>query len=75
MTAGVEYHCTLPIAPPVGQGPLEPTMDVNKHVNGGCRALDRDATSWECYLGQAAVAQQIISSDLLGQYAPDRGVG
>jgi hypothetical protein len=50
-------------------------MDATKRVNGGCRALDTDATSWECYLGQAAVAQQIISSDLLGQYPPDQGVG
>lgn len=79
VTANVEYHCTLATAPAGGQGieqgTVEPTVDATKHVNGGCRALDADATSWECYLGQAAVAQQIISSGFLGQYAPAPGVG
>jgi hypothetical protein len=79
VTATVEYHCTLATAPAAGQGieqgTVEPTVDATKHVNGGCRALDADATSWECYLGQAAVAEQIISSGFLGQYAPSPGVG
>ncbi|HLW96742.1 MAG TPA: hypothetical protein VKS25_15305 [Solirubrobacteraceae bacterium] len=79
VTAGVEYHCTLATAPPAGQGliqgAVEPTVDATKHVNGGCRALDVAATSWECYIGQAAVSQNIISEGFLGQYAPGPGVG
>jgi hypothetical protein len=79
VTAGVEYHCTLASAPAAGQGliqgAVEPTVDATKHVNGGCRALDADATSWECYIGQAAVTQNIISEGFLGQYAASPGVG
>jgi hypothetical protein len=33
----------------------------DEHVNGGCRSLNSDGTEWECYIGQAAVDQQIIS--------------
>ncbi|HZL55385.1 MAG TPA: hypothetical protein VFC22_07125 [Solirubrobacteraceae bacterium] len=79
VTAGVEYHCTLASAPPAGQGiaqdTVEPTVDATKHVNGGCRAIDAAATSWECYIGQAAVTQKIIGAGFLGQYAPAPGVG
>ncbi|HEY1777042.1 MAG TPA: hypothetical protein VGG41_12850 [Solirubrobacteraceae bacterium] len=79
VTAGVEYHCTLASAPAagqgIGQGTVEPTVDATKHVNGGCRAVDADATTWECYIGQAAVTQNIIGAGFLGQYAPAPGVG
>jgi hypothetical protein len=30
---------------------------------------------WQCYIGRAAVEQQIISADFLGEYAPTPGVG
>jgi hypothetical protein len=56
-------------------GTVEPTVDATKHVNGGCRALRSDGLQWECYIGQAAVDQQIISQDFLGQYAPEPGHG
>jgi hypothetical protein len=79
VSAGVEYHCTLATAPAAGQGliqgAVEPTVDATKHVNGGCRALDAAATSWECYIGEAAVTQNIISQGFLGQYAPSPGEG
>jgi hypothetical protein len=79
VSAGVEYHCTLASAPAAGQGiaagTVEPTVDATKHVNGGCRAIDAAATSWECYIGQAAVTQNIIGAGFLGQYAPSPGVG
>jgi hypothetical protein len=75
----VEYHCTLarPPAPEISdwKGTVEPTVDATKHVNGGCRALRSDGLQWECYLGHAAVAQQIISEGFLGQYAPAPGRG
>jgi len=57
------------------QGTVEPTVDLTKHVNGGCRAQNRSGTEWECYIGQAAVQQKIISAGFLGQYAPAPGVG
>jgi hypothetical protein len=83
VTAGVEYDCTLHATPsenggpPAGQwlGTVEPTVDASKHVNGGCRSLNAEGTHWHCYLGQAAVQQQIVGSGLLGQYAPTPGVG
>lgn len=79
VTDNVEYHCTLAASPAgndgIGIGTVEPTVDATKHVNGGCRALDAAATSWECYIGQAAVSEKIVSEGFLGQYAPAPGVG
>jgi hypothetical protein len=82
---GVEFHCTLAKAPanevtdanrnPAWKGTVEATVDGTKHVNGGCRSLASDGKTWECYLGQAAVDQQIIGQSFLGQYAPSPGVG
>jgi hypothetical protein len=77
---GVEYHCVLtrpPISPEVSdlKGTVEPTVDASKYVNGGCRSLSSDGLTWQCYIGQEAVVQQIISADFLGEYAPAPGVG
>jgi hypothetical protein len=76
----VEYHCVLthlPADPEVVdlKGTVEPTVDATKHVNGGCRSLTSDGRVWQCYIGQAAVAEQIIGPDFLGEYAPSPGVG
>jgi hypothetical protein len=76
----VEYHCVLsrlPVDPEVVdlKGTVEPTVDATKHVNGGCRSLTSDGRVWQCYIGQAAVAEQIIGPDFLGEYAPSPGVG
>jgi hypothetical protein len=75
----VEYLCTLERAPAPEvsdwKGTVEPTVDATKHVNGGCRSLTSDGREWRCYLGQAAVDQQIIGPDFLGVYAPSPGVG
>jgi hypothetical protein len=75
----VEYHCVLarPPAPEVSdwKGTVEPTVDATRHVNGGCRSLASDGREWECYIGQAAVKQEIIGESLLGEYAPTPGVG
>jgi hypothetical protein len=76
----VEYHCVLTRAPtPEIEGDLtgtvEPTVDATKHVNGGCRSLDPQGLEWRCYIGRAAVDEQIIGPDFLGEYAPTPGVG
>jgi hypothetical protein len=78
--AGVEYHCVLsklPAHPEVDdmKGTVEPTVDATKHVNGGCRSLRSDGREWQCYIGQAAVDQRIVSAGFLGEYAPQPGRG
>jgi hypothetical protein len=77
---GIEYHCTVTGAlnhPEISdmKGTVEPTVDAGKHVNGGCRSLRADGREWECYIGKAAVDQQIIGAGFLGEYAPAPGVG
>jgi hypothetical protein len=75
----VEFHCVLAKAPAPEvsdwKGTVEQSVDSSKHVNGGCRSLTSDGREWQCYIGQAAVDQQIISQDFLGEYAPSPGVG
>jgi len=79
VTEGVEYHCTLAKAPTPEvedwKGTVEPTVGKDKRVNGGCRSLASDGREWECYLGKAAVDQQIISAGFLGESAPSPGQG
>jgi hypothetical protein len=83
VTANVEYHCVLAQAPSENGGPaagdwndtVEDTVDASKHVNGGCRSENADGTEWECYIGQAAVQQQIIGASFLGQPVLGPGVG
>jgi hypothetical protein len=79
VTKNVEFHCILarPPAPEVSdwKGTVEPTVDASSHVNGGCRSLVSEGTEWQCYIGQAAVDQQIIGQDLLGELSPGPGVG
>jgi hypothetical protein len=76
---GVEYHCTIEgsFKPEFEdlKGTVEPTVDATKHVNGGCRSLRSDGREWRCYIGHAAVDQQIIGPGFLGEYAPVPGVG
>jgi hypothetical protein len=76
---GIQYHCTIQgtFKAEVDDlmGTVEATVDATKHVNGGCRSLRSDGREWRCYIGKAAVEQQIIGPDLLGEYAPAPGVG
>jgi hypothetical protein len=76
---GVEYHCVLASAPGREisdyKGNVYQTVDKTQHVNGGCRSLNSEGTEWECYIGQAAVDQQIISQGFLGQVETAPGVG
>jgi hypothetical protein len=75
----VEFHCILarPPAPEVSdwKGTVEPTVDASSHVNGGCRSLVSEGTEWQCYIGQAAVDQQIIGQEFLGQVSQGPGRG
>jgi hypothetical protein len=75
----VEYRCVLknPPQPEISdmKGMVEPTVDETKHVNGGCRSLRSDGLEWQCYIGQAAVDQKIVSAGFLGEYAPAPGRG
>jgi hypothetical protein len=80
--ANVEFDCVLASAPHEGdisagawKGTVEPTVDRNKRVNGGCRSLDADGMHWRCYIGEEAVRQQIIGPDFLGESAPQPGRG
>jgi hypothetical protein len=79
VTEGVEYHCTIagPFKSEIAdlRGTVEPTVNASKHVNGGCRSLRSDGREWQCYIGAAAVRQQIIGAGFLGEYAPSPGVG
>jgi hypothetical protein len=76
---GVEYHCLLSSAPGTEisdyLGTVYQTVDATQHVNGGCRSRNSAGTEWECYIGQAAVDQQIIGQDFLGQVETTPGVG
>ncbi len=75
----VEFHCLLGRAPAPEvsdwKGTVEATVDASSHVNGGCRSIVSDGTEWECYIGQAAVDQQIIGPDFLGEESSGPGVG
>jgi hypothetical protein len=79
VTQDVEYHCVLSRAPVNAlsdwKGTVEPTVDANKRVNGGCRSLASDGREWECYIGREAVKQRIVGEDFLGEFAPAPGVG
>jgi hypothetical protein len=76
---GVEYHCTVdhPVNTEVSdlKGTVEPTVDRTHTVNGGCRSQDSKGLEWECYVGRAAVDQQIIGPDFLGQKSSGPGQG
>ena len=79
VNGGVEYRCVLAKAPAPEvsdwKGTVEPTVDATKHVNGGCRSLNSAGTTWECYIGRAAVDQKIIGAGFLGEFAPSPGQG
>jgi hypothetical protein len=57
------------------RGVGEPTVDSTSHVNGGCRGLDAAGMTWQCYIGEAAVEEGIISRQFLGERVRGPGVG
>jgi hypothetical protein len=85
VTENVEYHCVLDRAPqaestdqqgnPIYKGVVEPTVDASHKVNGGCRGLTTDGLQWQCYIGQKAVDELIVSQGFLGQTVSGPGRG
>jgi hypothetical protein len=75
----VEYHCVLARDPSDAisdwLGTVYETVDSTQHVNGGCRSLSRDGREWQCYIGQRAVEEMIISQDFLGEIQTTPAVG
>jgi len=77
----VEYHCVLAHAPADAaaagliKGTVYETVDADQKVNGGCRALTAAGTEWECYIGEKAVDEKIISEGFLGQTQTTPAVG
>jgi hypothetical protein len=72
------FRCTLSRAPaPEISNFLDAKewLAIGGRVAGGCLGLDRGGMSWQCYIGQSAVDQEIIGKDLLGQPAPYPGRG
>jgi hypothetical protein len=55
-------------------GSAEP-IGIDGVIAGGCRGRSADGLSWDCYIGQDAVDQLIISQDFLGEpmLGPGRG--
>jgi hypothetical protein len=54
---------------------VEPTVDAQGKINGGCRSLTADGKSWDCFLGEKAIEEQIIGPALLGAPSDGPGVG
>jgi hypothetical protein len=56
-------------------GSKELFADDQSNVGGGCIGQDAAGLTWVCYAGQRAVAEEILSQDLLGQHLESPGVG
>ena len=79
-TDEVVFDCTLASAPTddvLGDYTNSAQLFVDKDLNiaGGCRGKSADGLQWTCYLGQRAVDEGILASDLLGQYSPSPSRG
>ena len=66
---------SAPAQPESWLGAAEPSVDSTNHVNGGCRALDDAGMTWQCYIGEAAVEERIISRRFLGERVRGPGIG
>jgi len=75
---GAVYHCTLSTAPAPESDDftgVKEVLAVDDKVAGGCIGQDVAGMTWDCYLGQDAVDQEIISQDFLGEPVFGPGVG
>jgi hypothetical protein len=75
---GVSFRCTLsnPPAPEVTDFTgVKEVLAIDGVAAGGCVGLDSAGMTWDCYIGQDAVDQEIISQDFLGEpvLGPGRG--
>jgi hypothetical protein len=75
---GIAYRCQLARTPrtmsvtgadgrPAFKGSKFGTVDDEDRVNGGCIALNDPGTEWACFLGERAVAENILDAGVLGQ--------
>lgn len=75
---GTVYRCRLVRTPsrmtvtgengePAFRGTKFGTVDDDDRVNGGCVALNQPGTDWLCYLGERAVAEDVIDAGVLGR--------
>jgi hypothetical protein len=71
------FHCTLSSAPAPEVSDFTGTKEilvVDGKVAGGCIGQDAAGLTWDCYVGQDAVDQEIVTQDFLGGPAgPGRG--
>jgi hypothetical protein len=51
------------------------TVDSELRVDGACISVRADGRSWDCFLGEAAVARGLIREELLGRYWPEPPAG
>ncbi|MGH7541783.1 MAG: hypothetical protein ACRELC_12360 [Gemmatimonadota bacterium] len=83
---GVAYRCRLARPPatvavtgsdgrPAYKGAKFGTVDDESRVNGGCVAVNHPGTLWDCYLGERAVAEDILSPGVLGEKQAGPGHG
>ena len=68
------FHCTLATAPSTDSGITDfdgtkEVLVVSGKVAGGCIGQDSAGMTWDCYIGQDAVDQEIITKDFLGEPA------
>lgn len=70
----IEFECTIEAYPDAVlidmTGYATIIVDDTSHVSGGCRATTPDALSWTCYVGQAAIDQEIVGASFMGDWAP-----
>jgi hypothetical protein len=75
---GSSFRCTLS-RPPAGDLPTylgaKEVLAIDGHAAGGCIGRDATGMSWDCFIGQAAVDQKIISQEFLGQPVSGPGQG
>jgi hypothetical protein len=67
-----EFHCVIS-GTPTGLtiegsyvGTKVASVDSAHRIDGGCVATSSDGTTWNCYIGDAAVSHGIIDANLLG---------
>jgi hypothetical protein len=67
-----EFHCVIS-GTPTGLtiegsylGTKVASVDSAYRIDGGCVSTSSDGTTWNCYLGDAAVSHGIIDANLLG---------
>lgn len=75
---GVSFRCTLANAPApevTDFTGVKEVLAIDGVAAGGCIGLDAAGMTWDCYIGQDAVDQEIISQDFLGEpiLGPGRG--